>query len=189
MFKGEVINDFKRKMETPKALAVMVWANIDMNYTLDNIIRADMVGQILSMIYTEKIREEASAAYSVMAQAGLSRDDYRTVGTVLVYCPMKPEKGDVATKIMLDEVINMAQNVDLEKLNKVKEYMLKDVDDQAKTNNYWVRTIGRLRDYSVDTHTDYKQTVQAQTPETIAAFVKEFLKAGNRAEIIMLPEE
>ena len=46
-----------------------------------------------------------------------------------------------------------------------------------------------LRDYSVDTHTDYKQTVQAQTPETIAAFVKEFLKAGNRAEIIMLPEE
>ena len=189
MFKGEVINDFKRKMETPKALAVMVWANTDMNYTLDNIIRADMVGQILSMIYIEKIREEASAAYSVMAQAGLSRDDYRTVGTVLVYCPMKPEKGDVATKIMLDEVINMAQNVDLEKLNKVKEYMLKDVDDQAKTNNYWVRTIGRLRDYSVDTHTDYKQTVQAQTPETIAAFVKEFLKAGNRAEIIMLPEE
>ena len=189
MFKGEVINDFKRKMETPKALAVMVWANTDMNYTLDNIIRADMVGQILSMIYTEKIREEASAAYSVMAQAGLSRDDYRTVGTVLVYCPMKPEKGDIATKIMLDEVINMAKNVDAEKLNKVKEYMLKNVDDQAKTNNYWIRTIGRLRDYSVDTHTDYKQTVQAQTPETIAAFMQEFLKPGNRAEIIMLPEE
>ena len=189
MFKGEVINDFKRKMETPKALAVMVWANTDMNYTLDNIIRADMVGQILSMIYTEKIREEASAAYSVMAQAGMQRDDYRTVGTVLVYCPMKPEKGDIATKIMLDEVINMAKNVDAEKLNKVKEYMLKNVDDQAKTNNYWIRTIGRLRDYSVDTHTDYKQTVQAQTPETIAAFMQEFLKPGNRAEIIMLPEE
>jgi zinc protease len=189
MFKGEVINDFKRKMETPKALAVMVWANIDMNYTLDNIIRADMVGQILSMIYIEKIREEASAAYSVMAQAGMQRDDYRTVGTVLVYCPMKPEKGDIATKIMLDEVINMAKNVDAEKLNKVKEYMLKNVDDQAKTNNYWIRTIGRLRDYSVDTHTDYKQTVQAQTPETIAAFMQEFLKPGNRAEIIMLPEE
>ena len=189
IFKGEVINDFKRKMETPKALAVMVWANTDMKYSLENIIRADMVGQILSMIYIEKIREEASAAYSVMAQAGLSRDDHRTTGTVLVYCPMKPEKGDVATKIMLDEVNNMAKSVDVEKLNKVKEYMLKNVDDQAKTNNYWIRTIGRLRDYSVDTHTDYKQTVQAQTPETIAAFMQEFLKPGNRAEIIMLPEE
>ena len=188
-FKGEVVNDFKRKMETPKAIAVMVWANTQMKYTLDNIIRADMVGQILSMIYTEKIREEASAAYSVLAQAGLSRDDYRTTGTVLVYCPMKPEKGDVATKIMLDEVNNMAKSVDAEKLNKVKEYMLKNVDDQAKTNNYWIRVIGRLRDYGVDVHTDYKKVVEAQTPDAISAFMQEFLKPGNRAEIIMLPEE
>ena len=189
MFKGEVINDFKRKMETPKAIAVMTWLNEKMNYSLENIIRADMVGQILSIIYTEKIREEASAAYSVMAQAGMQRDDFRSVAQVLVYCPMKPEKGDVATKIMLDEVNNMAKSVDQEKLNKVKEYMLKNVDDQAKTNNYWIRTIGRLRDYGVDSHTDFKAVVQAQTPETIAAFMQEFLKPGNRAEIIMLPEE
>ncbi len=148
-----------------------------------------MVGQILSIIYTEKIREEASAAYSVMAQAGMQRDDFRSVAQVLVYCPMKPEKGDVATKIMLEEVNNMAKSVDQEKLNKVKEYMLKNVDDQAKTNNYWIRTIGRLRDYGVDAHTDFKAVVQAQTPETIAAFMQEFLKPGNRAEIIMLPEE
>ncbi|MBR1448866.1 MAG: insulinase family protein [Prevotella sp.] len=189
MFKGEVINDFKRKMETPKAIAVMLWANDKMQYSLENIIRADMAGQILTMIYTEKIREEASAAYSVMAQAGLSRDDYRTTGTVLVYCPMKPEKGDIATKIMFEEVNALAQSVDEEKLNKVKEYMLKNIDDQAKTNNYWIRQINRLRDFGVDTHTDYKQTVQAQTPADIAAYMKELLKAGNRAEIIMLPEE
>jgi zinc protease len=31
--------------------------------------------------------------------------------------------------------------------------------------------------------------VQAQTPESIAAFMQEFLKPGNRAEVIMLPEE
>ena len=188
-FKGEVINNFKRKMETPKAIAVMVWLNDQMKYSLENVVRADMVGQILSMIYTEKIREEASAAYSVMAQAGMSRDDYRSIGQVLVYCPMKPEKGDVATKIMLDEMNNMVQSVDAEKLNKVKEYMLKNIDDQAKTNNYWIRAIGRLRDYGVDVYTDYKKTVEAQTPQTIAAFMQEFLKPGNRAEIIMLPEE
>ena len=188
-FKGEVINNFKRKMETPKAIAVMVWLNDQMKYSLENVVRADMVGQILSMIYTEKIREEASAAYSVMAQAGMSRDDYRSIGQVLVYCPMKPEKGDVATKIMLDEVNNMVKSVDAEKLNKVKEYMLKNIDDQAKTNNYWIRAICRLRDYGVDVYTDYKKTVEAQTPQTIAAFMQEFLKPGNRAEIIMLPEE
>jgi zinc protease len=189
LFKGEVINDFKRKMETPKAIAVMTWLNDKMEYSLQNIIRTSMVGQILTMIYTEKIREEASAAYSVAAQSGMSRDDFRTLTQVLVYCPMKPEKGDIATKIMKEEVENMAKSVDAEKLNKVKEYMLKDIDDQAKTNNYWLRQINRLRLFGVDTHTDYKATVQAQTPETIAAFMQEFLKPGNRAEVIMLPEE
>ena len=91
--------------------------------------------EFLTMIYTEKIREEASAAYSVAAQSGMSRDDFRTLTQVLVYCPMKPEKGDIATKIMKEEVEKLAKSVDAEKLNKVKEYMLKDIDDQAKTNN------------------------------------------------------
>ena len=188
-FKGSVKNDFKRKMETPKAIAVMVWKNDKMQFTLDNIIRASMAGQILTMIYIEKIREEASAAYSVTAQASLQRDDYRTVGSALVYCPMKPEKSDIAVKIMDEEVKNLAKNVDAEKLAKVKEYMLKNNDDQAKTNNYWIRKIGTLRDYGVDTHTDFKKTVEAQTPEDIAAFMRELLKSGDRAEVIMLPEE
>ena len=189
LFKGEVINDFTRKMETPKAIAVMTWMNDKMDYSLLNVIRTSMVGQILTMIYTEKIREEASAAYSVAAQSGISRDDFRTLTQLLVYCPMKPEKGDIDTKIMKEEVENLAKSVDAEKLNKVKEYMLKDIDDQAKTNNYWLRQINRLRLFGVDTHTDYKATVQAQTPESIAAFMQEFLKPGNLAEVIMLPEE
>ena len=188
-FSGTVVNDFTRKMETPKAIAVMVWTNYNMDYTLENIIRADIAGQILDMIYTEKIREEASAAYSVMAQAGIQRDDYKTAGTVLVYCPMKPEKGDIAKKIMREEVEAMAKTVDAEKLAKVKEYMLKAVDDQAKTNNYWLRQINRLRLFGVDTHTTYKDVVNAQTPETVAAFMKQLLSAGNFAEIVMMPEE
>ena len=188
-FKGNVVNNFRRKMETPKAIAVMVWKNEQMDYTLDNIIRASMAGQILTMLYTEKIREEASAAYSVMAQAGISRDDYRTTGNVLVYCPMKPEKGDVAVKIMAEEVAGLAERVDEVKLAKVKEYMLKAIDDQAKTNGYWLRQIQRLRQWGIDTHTDYKAVVEAQTPGSIARFMKDFLAKAVKAEVIMLPEE
>ena len=188
-YKGIVKNNFRRKMETPKAIAVMTWNNYDMKYSLENSIRASMAGQILSMIYIDKIREEASAAYSVSAQGGLMRDDFSTKGSLFVYCPMKPEKGDIAVKIMDEEVQNLAKTVDNERLKKVKEYMLKAVDDQQKTNAYWLRQINRWRDWGVDTCTDYKKTVEAQTPETIAAFMKELLKAGNKAEVVMLPAE
>lgn len=188
-FKGNVKNNFRRKMETPKAISVMLWKNEKMKYSLENSVRASMVGQILFMLYTEKIREEASAAYSVTAQAGLSRDDHKTTGTILVFCPMKPEKSDIAMKIMDEEVQNLTKTVDAEKLAKVKEYMLKAIDDEAKTNNYWIRKINAWRQWGVDTHTDFKKTVEAQTPATISAFVKELLKSGDKAEVTMLPEE
>ena len=158
-------------METPKAIAVMVWNSKQIPYTLENIIRASMAGQILTMIYLKKIREEASAAYTVMAQAGLpTATTSVTRYSSLAYCPMKPEKGDVAVKIMREEVEALANTCDADMLTKVKEYMLKNIDDQAKTNGYWSGVISTWRKWGVDTYTDYKKVVEAQTPESISCF-------------------
>lgn len=62
--KGQIENVFYRKMETPKANCYMIWHNMNLPYTLEKSIQVDMVGQVLSMEYLKKIREEASAAYS-----------------------------------------------------------------------------------------------------------------------------
>jgi zinc protease len=188
-FKGVVVNNFKHKAETPKAIAVMVWHSKNIPYTLENAVKADMVGQILSMEYLKKIREDASAAYTVVAQSGLSRNDFGSEAQVLAYCPMKPEKADTAVLILRDEVEAMTKTCDADKLVKVKEYMLKNHGDQLKQNNYWLSRINTWRKYGLDFHTDYEKLVNAQTVESLAAFVKELLKAGNRAEIIMMPAE
>ena len=189
LFKGEVVNSFKQKGETPKALAVLQCYSKDLPHTLENDIKADMVGQILDMVYTKEIREEASAAYTVFVMGGMSRDDFETTTQLFIYCPMKPEKGDIAIKIMRDEVAKLARTCDADKLQKVKEYMLKNHADQLKQNNYWLGRISQWRQWGIDFHTDYEKAVNAQTPESISAFMAEMLKAGNHAEIIMLPEE
>ena len=188
-FKGKVVNDFKHKAETPKAIAVMVWYSKKVPYNLENSVKASIAGQILSMEYLKKIREDASAAYTVGASASMSRDDFEKSTTIYVYCPMKPEKADVALQIMRDEVSNMAKTCDADKLAKVKEYLLKNHGDQLKQNSYWLGQINSWRKWGMDFHTDYEKVVNAQTPESIAAFVKEVLKAGNNAEVIMMPAE
>ena len=188
-FTGEVINNFKHKAETPKSIAVMFWYSKKLPFTSENRIKATMVGQILSMEYLKKIREDASAAYTVGASANLSTDDFENNATIYVYCPMKPEKADVALQIMRDEVQNITKGCDPDKLAKVKEYMLKNHADQLKQNNYWITTIDMWRYKGVDFHQDYEKLVNAQTPESIAAFVKEVLKSGNRAEVVMMPAE
>ena len=188
-FKGKVLNHFKHKAETPKAIAVMYWYSNNLPYNLENSIKATIAGQILSMEYLKKIREDASAAYTVGAAASMSRNDFDTEAYIMAQCPMKPEKADIANKILRDEVNAMAKTCDADKLQKVKEYLLKNLGDQRKQNGYWLGRINTWRKYGMDFDTDYEKVVNAQTVESISAFVAELLKAGNAAEVIMMPAE
>ena len=83
----------------------------------------------------------------------------------------------------------ITKHCDADKLQKVKEYILKSHNDQLKQNGYWMGRISTWRKYGLDFHTDFEKVVNAQTPESISAFVKEVLKAGHHAEVIMLPQE
>ncbi len=188
-FNGVVINNFKQKGETPKAYAVMNWYTKAMPLTAENDVKMDMIGQILDMEYLKKIREDASAAYTVQSISNIDRDDFATTAQILAVCPMKPEKADIAIQILRDEVTALSKSCDPDKLQKVKEYMLKNHADQLKQNGYWLAVINAWRKWGIDFHTDYDKLVNAQTPESISAAAAEVLKAGNRAEVIMLPEE
>ena len=189
-YKGKVVNNFKHKAETPKAIAVLHWYSKKVPYTLENVIRAQAVGQVLQMVYLKEIREEASAAYTAAGQASISRNDFGDETNILGYCPMKPEKADTAIFILRRAVQDMAAGkCDADMVTKVKEYMIKAHGDRLKTNGYWQGCINNWRKWNLDFHTDYEKTVQAITPERLCDFVKEVLKAGNEAEIVMLPAE
>jgi zinc protease len=189
-YTGKVVNDFKHKGETPKAIAVLNWYTKQLPYTLRNSIRAHMAGQVLQMVYLKEIREEASASYTVVAQASLNRSDFADEANLLAYCPMKPEKADTAIAIMRRAVQDMAAGkIDADMVKKVKEYMLKSHADQLKQNGYWQGRISVWRKWGLDFHTDYVKTVQAITPASICGFVREVLKAGNELEVVMLPAE
>ncbi len=185
---GVVVNSFKRKMETPQAFSIVVWHSDKQAYTLENRIKADMAGQILDMVFTKKIREEAGATYSCMTQAAMSRGIFDIDSQVLVYCPLKPEKADLALQLMRDELEAMAKGCDEAMFIKVKEYMQKAYVDRTKQNSYWNTVIDNSRKWNLDIHTDYLKTLEAQTPASVCAFVKELLSAGNRIEVVMLPE-
>lgn len=190
MYQGKIVNQFNRKMETPKANSYFVWYNEKMPYSVANSIKADITGQVLSMIYLKKIREDASAAYSCGAQglASLEDDGYHNI-TLVGYCPMKPEKKDIAISIMNAELPNLGKTCDTEMLDKTKKLMLKQRETSLKTNEFWLNAIEKYRKFGVDAYTDYNKLVEAQTPQSISAFVNEFLKGNNAVTVIMLPQQ
>jgi len=183
---GQAVNKFTRKSETPKAIAFEFW-HAPMAYTLENEILTSATGQVLSMVYLKSIREDASAAYSVSAGGSLRRLGNKSTAVIQAYCPMDPAKSDVAVKLLAEGMKENTVKMDADKVQKVKDFMLKDAELSAKTNNYWMGILDNYIWSGVDFHTNYKKTVEAITPAKLAAHLKQILAAGNHAEVVMTP--
>lgn len=185
--KGEVVNHFKVKTESPKATAREMWY-ADMPYTLDNMVKIDAVGQLLSMVYLKTIREDESAAYSCGAAGGFNLSSRQPKAQLQAYCPMNPDKSELAVRLLHEGIANAAKQIDADLLQKVKDYMLKQADINVKKNGYWINTITTFNDYGLDVYTDYKKTVEALTTDSVRDFLNQLLKSGNHIEVVMTPE-
>ena len=189
MPKGEVINHFTKKMESPKEYEIVIWHNNDLPHTLENEIKAEMLAQCLSRVYLQKIREDAGAAYSTsaMGQTGMAGDRPQTL--VLAICPVNPEFEEMALNIINEEMKNASTTIDATALNEAIEQMLKDYATNAKENYFWMSAIQDYLTHGYDGVTNYEQIVKAQTPESIAEFARQLLSAGNKVELVMAPEK
>ncbi|WP_407401658.1 M16 family metallopeptidase [Sodaliphilus sp.] len=187
----DVVNQFTRKMETPKANARFYWYTYDKTpFNLENSIKAKMAAQVLDKIYLKKIREDAGAAYSAGARGGASTFGDMNYTYILGSCPFKPDMKDLALDIMRQEINTVASTVDEATLKDIKEVMIKDFDTNVKENGYWLQVLNFYVSKGTDINSTYKALVEAQTPASISAFVKNVLLAkGTHVEVIMLPEE
>jgi zinc protease len=101
---------------------------------------------------------------------------------------MNPDKQDVAIRLLHEGIAKMQKSVDADQLAKTKEYILKQIDVDAKKNSYWINTITTYKEYGVDFYTDYKKTVESLTVNSVRDFLNKLLKSGNHVEVIMTPE-
>ena len=186
---GEVINHFSRKMEEPKANSAIYWYNKTMPFTVENEVKADLLGKLLDKIYLQKIREDAGAAYSTSAYGWNSLNGDNPFTAISARCPVKPEFTDLALKIMNEEIVNACTTIDGAALEDFKEMLLKDYQTSIKENWYWMNILQWYVERGMDKHTSYEQIIKAQTPESITAFARELLSAGNKVEVVMTPEE
>ena len=186
---GQTVTHFTRKSETPKAIAQIYWYDTKTPCTLENQLKANILGQVLSKIYLQKIREDAGAAYSAGARGWSTFEGNNSFTAVMASCPMKPEMADMAVKIMNEEIVEACKSIDPTTLKEIKELAIKDHGTSLKENGFWLRQIHNYLFSGTDGLHGFEQIVNAQTPESIAAFAKQLLNAGNKVEVVMLPEE
>lgn len=187
--KGIVDNRFKRQMETPKANIRQTWTG-ELPYNIKNEAVIDALAEILSQRYLKSIREEGSMAYSVGARASLNYRIYDNYSLTIV-CPVKPEKMDSALYLMkvgIDDIA--AKGVTAEELTKVKEFAVKDYNDNQRENAYWQNAIVSRAVWGKEQHEGMLDAINSVTSDDIKNFVNNtLLKQNNCVTVTMLPEE
>jgi zinc protease len=185
--KGIHKNYFTRQMETKTASNRIQYTSYDMPYTLANDLNMEMIGRILSTRYLESIREREGGSYGVGCSGTMDIIPVPCARLIMQF-DTDPEKQKKLMGIIHEEVNTIVANGPLDKdLQKEKESMLKDFQEDLEKNSYWDTVLYMYYMYGIDYIKDYKAAVEAITAETVQATLKKLTEAGNVFEVVMLP--
>ena len=180
-------NYFTRKMETKTASNRIQYTSYDIPYTLANELNMEMIGRILSTRYLESIREREGGSYGVGCAGGLNVYPVPTA-YLLMQFDTDPEKQTKLMSIIHEEVNTIVENGPLAKdLNKEKESMLKDFQEDLEKNSYWDTALYMYYMYGINYIADYQAAVEKITAETVQSTLKQLVASGNMFEVVMLP--
>ena len=180
-------NYFTRPMETKTASNRIQYTSYDMPYTLANDLNMEMIGRILSTRYLESIREREGGSYGVGCAGGLNVYPVPTA-YLLMQFDTDPEKQTKLMSIIHEEVNTIIENGPLAKdLNKEKESMLKDFQEDLEKNSYWDTALYMYYMYGINYIADYQTAVENITAETVQSTLKQLVASGNMFEVVMLP--
>lgn len=185
---GQQKNYFSRQMETTTASNRIQYTSYDMPYTMANDLNMEIIGRILSTRYLESIREREGGSYGVGTYGYISPLPTPTAALLMQF-DTDPKKQERLMEIIHEEVQTIIENGPLASdLQKEKESMLKDYQEDLEKNTFWRTAIYLYYMYGTNEIHDYKAAVEAITAETVQATLKELVKAGNVFEVVMFPE-
>ena len=187
--KGIQKNYFAREMEIHTATNRIQYTSYDIPYSLANSLNLRMIGRILSTRYLESIREREGGSYGVGCGGGLNRIPVPCAYLVMQF-DTDPDKQERLMQIIHEEVQTIVKNGPLASdLQKEKESMLKDFEEQLEQNGWWRAAVYDRYVYGEDYLNEYKAAVEAITAESVQAMLKRLVASGNMFELVMFPDK
>ncbi len=171
---GSRENRFDLPMQQAKTSVYDLFYVYNTPYTLKDGLTANMLGQSVSIIFTETIREEEGAVYSPHAQA--SMDSNTGLLTLLYVFDTGADKRENAEAVAYRELKTIAQEgVREDVFQKVHDYMAKNHKEQVKENSYWLSNLQMKREFGVNTVDNWEEIFDSITAEDVKALLNRFL--------------
>ena len=184
---GNEEKEFFLKMEVPQGSAAVTISG-KMPYSFKNRLMASMSAQIISARLLSEVREKEGAVYSIYTQGSQDRLSEVSVVYQTIF-QVKPEKKDRALEIIRSEFEKLAKETPVEELDKVKEFMVKQITGDEQTNSYWCSMMAGNELLPSEVCVKAEQVIQSITPKEISGYVNEVMKQNNYRVLVMMPEE
>lgn len=184
---GSEEKEFSLKMEVPQGSAAVIISG-KMPYSFKNRLMASMSAQIISARLLSEVREKEGAVYSIYTQGSQDRLSEVSVVYQTIF-QVKPEKKDRALEIIRSEFEKLAKETPVEELDKVKEFMVKQITGDEQTNSYWCSMMAGNELLPAEVCVKAEQVIQSITPKEISGYVNEVMKQNNYRVLVMMPEE
>ncbi len=186
--KGKVENVFTKEMKIKKASNFILY-NASMPYNITNRTTLTAIGSILNIRYLESIREKEGGSYGVQVRGSMNNTPIDEA-TLLMQFDTDPIKQAKLMSIIHSEVAEIIANGPrADDLQKVKENMLKKFTEDLAENGWWQNAVERYYHDKINLVDNYKASVEALSPGTIQATLKNIVSQGNLIEVVMKPKE
>ena len=187
LVKQDVTSIFRKQMATPLANVSIFYA-ADIDFTPRNDLILDMLKRTLSIAYTDSVREEKGGTYGVSVDFDLDKADTPDA-TLRISYNADPDRYEELNPIVYGQMKTIAEKgPEPTSLAKVKEYLTKQYDQVAITNDYWNYIVWHELDDDADFDTGYKEMVQDITAGEIQQMAWRLMQSGYRIEVTMLSE-
>ena len=175
---------FHKKQTTPTAITTIVIKG-KMEYNNRNELLMDAIGQLLRIVYTEKVREDKGGTYSVQASGDLQHHP-NDEALLRIAFQTDPQKYNDLIPIVFKELEKMAtEGPSQQDLDKVKAYELKVYNQVLRMNNYWEYVLYTDLYNGIDVDTDFRYIVENMTCGDIRTTLRNLLNQNNCIEVTM----
>lgn len=175
---------FHKKQTTPTAITTIVIKG-KMEYNNRNELLMDAIGQLLRIVYTEKVREDKGGTYSVQASGDLQHHP-NNEALLRIAFQTDPQKYNSLIPIVYKELEKMAtEGPSQQDLDKVKAYELKVYNQVLRMNNYWEYVLYTDLYNGIDVDTDFRYIVENMTCDDIRTTLRNLLNQNNCIEVTM----
>lgn len=181
---GVITDNFTIEMNTPAEWLYGFYSGSNVGNSIQQQVKTSLVGDIVSILYTEILREKEGGVYTPMAYSSY---DIATNKWNMVYLLKTNEEQAPRMLQLADEIFTnlLKQGATPEQFTRVKGALLSQYENGVRTNSYWHDNIRMYHLLGKDYITEHRSAIENLTMEEFNAFMRTLYDGKNRIQVNM----